>query len=1056
MAVFRYDIVKNPRVFQENRLPAHSDHRFFLGEVMDGESDARLDLNGTWKFSYAENYASAIPGFYRDDFDVRDWDDIPVPAHIQFHGYDVPAYVNVQYPWDGHELIEPGEIPERFNPVASYVRFFEVPEWMKGKRTILSFQGVESGFALWVNGEYVGYSEDSFTPSEFDVTEYLRDGENRLAVQVFKWTAGSWCESQDFYRFSGIFRDVFLYAEGDVHIRDLRVRTILDDDYADASLLLRLIASRAGAVEISLMDGEKTVLSSAERIPSGGEVEFSFKVEKPELWSAEIPKLYELVLRVSDEQGRRTETVLEKVGFRRFELKDHIMHLNGKRIVFKGVNRHEFDCKSGRVLSEEITRKDIVTMKRNNINAIRTSHYPNQTHLYRLCDEYGLYLIDETNLEAHGAMDAIAVAGKGIDFAVPGDRPEFLDLVLDRARSMLERDKNHPSILIWSCGNESFGGSNLYQMSEQFRRLDPTRLVHYEGIYHDRRYNATSDIESTMYAPVKEIREFLSEHRDKPYINCEYTHAMGNSCGAMHKYTELAYTEPLFQGGFIWDYVDQCIEMKDRFGRTFMGYGGDCGERPNDNNFSGNGIVYGENREPSPKMQEVKYNYQNIRIYFEIRGEESVPGSFTVENRNLFLDTDAYACRISLFRDGELINEMTGTISAAPLSKGTFPIPIAVPEKKGEYALTVSFHLKEDTLWAKAGHEVAYGQTVFEIAGNEPEKCTLKGAKMEVTHGWENIGVRGGDYEILFSILHGGLVSYKVGGRELIKRSPRPNFWRSMTDNDIANFLPFRAGQWRSAGMYCTSKSPETVWGPRCDFERTDHSVTVTYTYHLPTSPASDCVLAYEVLESGEVLVSQKMAASRKVGELPEFSTLFVLDAAYKNVRWYGLGPDETYADRCHAKLGIYQNEVTDNVARYLTPQESGNKVGVRFASVTDKEGTGLLFKMGRAGSALLDPDEAVGGLTYAADDQKLPAGGLQFSAMPYSPQQLDAATHPNELPPVLDTYVRVGIQMGVGGDDTWGALVHPEYLIDNTKDIAIHYSFRGITGQADSLYTLT
>ncbi len=1035
MAEFRFGIVSDPRIYQENRLPAHSDHRFFRGEVTSDESDCRLDLNGTWKFAYAENPGAAAPDFYKNDYDVSTWADIPVPAHIQMQGYDVPAYVNVQYPWDGHESIEPGEIPSHFNPTASYVRFFTVPAWMKGKRTILCFQGVESGFALWVNGAYIGYSEDSFTPSEFDVTEYLREGENRLAVRVFKWTAGSWCEDQDFYRFSGIFRDVFLYAEPEVHIRDLKVLTLLDDAYENAVLRLEILASDAGQARISLSEEGRCIFDEKREL--GTSAEYEFPVASPKKWSAEEPFLYDLRIEVFGEDGALRETVVEKVGFRRFEMKDTMMHLNGKRIVFKGVNRHEFSCTSGRVMSEEITRRDIITMKRNNINAVRTSHYPNQTHLYRLCDEFGLYVIDETNLETHGAMDAIGAGFKDISFAVPGDRPEFLELVLDRARSMLERDKNHPCILIWSCGNESFGGRDIYEMSEQFRRLDPTRLVHYEGIYHDRRYNATSDMESTMYAPVREIKEFLAEHRDKPYINCEYTHAMGNSCGGMHKYTELAYTEPLFQGGFIWDYVDQCVALTDRYGTAYMGYGGDCGERPTDYSFSGNGIVYGSNREPSPKMQEVKYNYRNISVSFEEAAK-----TFTVTNRHLFVNTDRFSCQVALAKDGVTIAEQTGRISVEPLSKGTFPIPLEIPAEEGEYTITVSFRLKEDTPWAKAGHELAYGQTVF---GRMAEREIRKAKSLVVTKGWQNVGVRTEDFEALFSTRAHGLVSYKYKGREMLKRPPRPNFWRAPTDNDVANFMPFRSGQWRGAGQYAATRSPESLWGELCQVEESGRSVKITYTYHLPTIPAKECLLVYEVFEDGEIAVTQSMEASAEVGELPEFSTMFVMDADYERVKWYGLGPDETYADRCHAKLGIYENAVTDNVAQYLVPQECGNKVGVRYASVTDREGKGLLFTMSPAGSAALDPSGAAGGLSYAADEQMLAAGGLQFSALPYTPNQMEEATHSNELPPVLDTVVRVGLQMGVAGDDTWGALVHPEYRIDNTKAVEIRFRFRGI-----------
>ncbi|MDO5702774.1 MAG: glycoside hydrolase family 2 TIM barrel-domain containing protein, partial [Lachnospiraceae bacterium] len=843
MSNFRYEIVKDPEVFMENRLPAHSDHRFYRGEVTGGRSDARMYLNGQWKFSYAESYDESVPVFYKDDFDVNSWDEIPVPAHVEMHGYGVPAYVNTQYPWDGREEIQPGGIPQRYNPTSCYVRFFSIPEWMKGKRIILSFQGVESGAAVWINGHYVGYSEDSFTPSEFDITQFVRDGENRLAVMVFKWTAGSWCEDQDFYRFSGIFRDVFIYAEPDVHIRDLRIRTLLDDDYRDARLLLDMEASAEGIMRVSLLKKGKVIFCEEKTLSE--RCTYEHAVTDPEKWSAEDPSLYELYIEVFDRSGERTETVFEKVGFRRFEMKDGMMHLNGKRIVFKGVNRHEFSSKSGRVITEDITRTDLVNMKKNNINAVRTSHYPNQTHFYRLCDELGLYVIDETNMETHGTWPLIESGVLPIDYAVPGDRPEFREMVLDRARSMLERDKNHPSILIWSCGNESFGGKNPYAISEYFRGADDTRLVHYEGIFHDRRYNGTSDMESTMYIPVAEIKEFLKEHRDRPYINCEYMHAMGNSCGAMHKYTDLTDEDPLFQGGFIWDYIDQCIEMEDRFGNVFQGYGGDCGERPTDFNFSGNGIAYGGSREPSPKMQEVKYNYRNIDVTFA--GEKE----FNVRNKNLFVGTERFTCMVTLEKEGVMIEGISVPTAVPPLGEASYPLPFDIPRDAGEYAVTVSFRLREDTAWALAGHEVSYGQKVVLRGAVTPKirKC----GKPEIIRGHFNIGVRGEDFDALFSVLFGGLVSYRISGREMLKAAPKPNFWRAMTDNDIANLLPSRAGQWRSAGKYCTTKSGNVGWGDSVIIEESSESVAVTYTYHLGTRPARDCRVRYEVYGDGEI-----------------------------------------------------------------------------------------------------------------------------------------------------------------------------------------------------------
>ena len=634
MSTFDYGKVKDPRYFCENRLEAHSDHGYYatVEAAQEQESDFVENLNGLWKFHYAKNYESTIQGFEKEEYSCADWDDIHVPAHIQMEGYDAPQYANTQYPWEGHEDIHPGEIPTHFNPVASYGKYFTVPKRMQGKRLFISFQGAARGLALWLNGQFVGYSEDSFTPSEFELTDYLKDGENKLAAQVFKWTSSSWCEDQDFYRFSGIYRDVYLYTVPEVHIRDLRVRAVPDETLEHASLEVQTQTWGRGKAVYRLSKGEKVYVEEEKSLEETDR--YSWEIENPLLWSAEDPQLYDLTIEVYSEDGALQEVIPQKVGFRRFEMKDHIMTLNGKRIVFKGANRHEFSSVSGRHVSEEELRKDLTVMKQNNINAIRTCHYPDGSLLYHLCDEYGLYLIDETNLESHGSWDVAERTGD-YTYIVPHDKPEWLGMMLDRANSMYQRDKNHPSILIWSCGNESFGGKDIYEMSQFFRREDPTRLVHYEGVFHDRSYNDTSDMESQMYPSVEAIKEFLAKDRSKPFICCEYTHAMGNSCGAMHKYTDLTDTEPLYQGGFIWDYIDQSIYKKDRYGKEFQAYGGDFGERPTDYNFSANGIVYGGDREPSPKMQEVKFNYQNITA--QVSQKE-----VCVINKNLFVNTDTF------------------------------------------------------------------------------------------------------------------------------------------------------------------------------------------------------------------------------------------------------------------------------------------------------------------------------------------------------------------------------------------------------------------------------
>ena len=1014
MKTFDYSLVKDPQYFKDGRMDAHSDHTYYRDgdEAQKKETSFRYDLNGIWKFHYARNYGSAIPGFEKTEYCCKDWDDIRVPAHIQMEGYDAPQYANVQYPWEGHEDIHPGEIPEHFNPVASYVKYFEVPEEMQGKRLFISFQGAESGIALWLNGHFVGYSEDSFTPSEFELTEYVKEGENKLAAQVFKWTASSWCEDQDFFRFSGIYRDVYLYTVPEVHVYDLQIRAIPDETLSAAALEIRTNTWGKGEVKITLSKDGETVIEDKKALD--GEEIYAWKVENPVLWGAEGPQLYDLKMEVYNESGELQEVIPQKVGFRRFEMKDGIMTLNGKRIVFKGVNRHEFSSVSGRHVSEEELRKDLKIMKQNNINAIRTCHYPDASLIYELCDEYGIYMIDETNLESHGSWDT-AEFTKDYTYVVPHDKPEWLDMMLDRANSMYQRDKNHAAILIWSCGNESFGGKDIFEMSQFFHKADPTRLVHYEGVCHDRRYNDTSDMESQMYPSVEAIKEFLAKDDSKPFVCCEYTHAMGNSCGAMHKYTDLTDTEPKYQGGFIWDYIDQSIYKKDRYGKEFQAYGGDFGERPTDYNFSGNGIAYGGNRDASPKMQEVKFNYQNITA-------EVSADSVKVINKNLFVNTDIFDCKVTVAKDGKVIRKASLATAVAPLSEEVYALPLAKEEKPGEYAVTVSFHLKEDKVWAEAGHEVAFGQYIYKV--EVPKKACLEG--VEVIRSTHNIGVRGTHFEVLFSVLNGGLVSYKYAGKEMIEAIPKPNFWRAPTDNDCGNLMGMRYGQWKIASMYLSHKDfRKGPYGPGNvpEVEVNEKTVKVTYTYLMPTTPTSKCKLSYEVFGDGRVKTTLTYDPVKELGDMPEFGVIFKFNADYDRVEWYGLGGTETYSDRKKgAKLGIYANKVADNMARYMVPQECGAKEEVRWAKVTDRKGRGMLFEM---------------------DENN---GPMMFSALPYTPHEMENAMHPYELPEVHYTVVRVAKdQMGVGGDDSWGARTHEEYLLKTDKKMEFSFVFKGL-----------
>ena len=1047
-----FDVKKihDPKFFKENCMAAHSDHVTYKNEAeaVEQNSSFRLSLDGIWKFHYAKNDAQTIPGFEAEDYNCRPWDDIRVPAHIQMEGYDIPQYANIQYPWDGREDVWRDAVPTDFNPVASYVKYFTLPEGFVKNGLYISFQGVESGFALWLNGSYVGYSEDSFTPSEFDLTPYVKEGENKLALKVFKWTSSSWCEDQDFYRFSGIFRSVYLYTMPKVHVYDLKVQPVVAESLESADLVLDMeICGKAETVEKSADDAkmqnvsakitltgsrddskegaagsvsENTIFSETISFQpnntsdtirftdtGAATVHFEQEVNHPNLWSAEHPELYTLTVELLDESGDCVEYISQNIGFRRFEMKDGIMTLNGKRIVFKGVNRHEFSSKTGRAVSKEEVLQDIITMKQNNINAIRTCHYPDASGIYELCDRYGLYMIAENNLESHGSWDAASHGLVPKDTIVPGDNMDWEPMMLDRVNSCYQRDKNHPAILIWSVGNESYGGKVIFDMSEKFRALDPYRLVHYEGIFNDRRYEGTSDMESQMYTSVENIKKFLAEHKEKPFICCEYTHAMGNSCGAMHKYTDLTDTEPRYQGGFIWDYIDQSILKKDRYGQEFQAYGGDCGERPTDYNFSGNGICYGGERDASPKMQEVKFNYQNISVAFEEH-------SFTVVNKNLFADTSEYQCIVILQKNGTVVKKQKMDTNVVPLSSGSYEIPFVIPED-AEYAVTVSFVLREDTFWAKAGHEVAFGQKGYkkEVKFAVPEK------PLQVVRGKVNIGVKGDDFDCLFSLLNGGLVSYRYAGKEMIEKIPMPNFWRAPVDNDNGSMAPGRYAQWKIASMYISHRNGGMFDNVPTTVEETEHSVTITYTYYMPTTPAAKCQVAYTVFGDGTVETKLTYDPVEGLPDMPEFGMMFKLNADYDNVEWYGYGPEETYADRRHgAKLGIYKNKAADNMAKYLVPQECGNKVGVRYAKVTDYKGRGLLF---------------------SGDE-------LSFSALPYTPHELENAAHPYELPQVHYTVVRVALaQMGVGGDDSWGAWVHPEYHIDVTKPLEFTFRFRGI-----------
>lgn len=991
--------LEDPEVFAVNRIPAHSDHTYFEKETE--ERPLRQCLNGSWLFSYAKNPSMRVERFYEDSYDCSGFDTIQVPGHLETQGYGRNQYINTMYPWDGEEFLRPPMVSKRNNPVGSYVKYFTLEEQMKGKRTFISFQGVETAFYVWLNGTFIGYSEDSFTPAEFQLTETLREGENKLAVEVYKRSSASWLEDQDFFRFSGIFRDVFLYSIPRVHVRDIFVKAGLTDSYQEGTIEIR--AELIGdiddvTIEASLRDGDEKEIWNGN---AEGKEEVFFKASGLAVlpWSAEEPRLYRLYLYVKNEEGQILEFIPQKVGFRRFEMKDRIMCLNGKRILFKGVNRHEFDPVRGRAITREDMLWDIRFMKQHNINAVRTSHYPNQTLWYELCDEYGIYLIDETNLESHGSWQKLGEVEPS--WNVPGDRPEWKAAVLDRASSMFERDKNHPSVLIWSCGNESYAGTDIEAMSEYFHEKDDSRLVHYEGVFWNRKYDHISDMESRMYAKPAEIEEYLENDPKKPYISCEYMHSMGNSTGGMKLYTDLEKKYPLYQGGFIWDYIDQSLYRVNELGERVLTYGGDHDERATDYEFCGNGIVYAD-RKASPKAQEVKALYADIKLEPDEKGVKII-------NDSLFVSTGRYVLAYRLLKEDRCLYEAEAETDVAPESEAYVNLTYPELPGTGEFIYEVSLRLKEDTLWAKAGHEISFGQYVKKTADKAEEKtCPL-----EIIRGDVNIGVRGRGFTAMFSKAEGGIASLCYDGVEYITRTPKLTFWRALTDNDRGAKTGFDAAQWMTAGLFYKLID--------VDVQEQKDQVCVTFEYLLPTVPQTKAYVSYRVTGDGKIHVHVLYKGTDGLPEMPAFGMDMKLKARYDRVRYYGRGPEENYLDRREgARLGVHSYQAADNLSAYLFPQECGNRMDVRWVEVTDADGQGLRFE----------------------------TEGVPFenSVLPCSAYELEAATHREELPKAHYSWVRIlESQMGVGGDDSWGAPVHEEYRLSSDIDRNIKFTIQKV-----------
>ena len=915
----------DPTVFQVNRLDAHSDHVCYASaeEAARGVSSLRQSLDGLWRFCWSQNPASRPADFWRENADDSAFGTIQVPGHIELQGHGQIQYINTLYPWDGHAELRPPEIDWDDAPVGSYARTFDLEPGLCGKTVCISFQGVEQVFFVWLNGHFVGYAEDSFTPSDFDLTPYLKETGNRLCVEVHKRSSASWIEDQDFFRFSGIFRSVYLYAKPALHLEDLWLQTVLAEDNRSGSLTVRLRLegdAEGASVHCKIAHPEQGVLfDGGLTLRQDGAYQFSQTLRFSHVlpWCYGSPELYQVTLRLCTADGMITEVVPYQTGFRRFELRGGIMRLNGERLMLNGVNRHEWNPERGRAIGTADMEAAMAVFRRSHINAVRPCHYPNQSAWYGMCDQNGIYMMDETNLESHGSWQKLGKVEPS--WNVPGSLPEWKECVLDRAKSMFERDKNHVSILFWSCGNESYAGDDILAMADFFRANDQSRLVHYEGVFHNRAFDRISDVESRMYATPTDIRAYLEGGAAKPFIVCEYMHNMGNSLGGMESYIRLGEEFEQYQGGFIWDYMDQALWHIDANGKRVLGYGGDFGERQTDYAFSGNGIVFADGSE-KPAMQEVRYWY-------------------------------------------------------------------ASPEARAE--------------WDEANRAAA--------AAAKLPAYPAKKSPLRIAHGDGALGVRGDSFEILFSMPEGGPVSLRSGGREWLWRAPRPAYWRAPTENDLGNGFAAGSAVWSAADRWQTCGGFEVL-------AENERILSVRYTYTAPALPGLRADVTYTVDAAGWFDVTAQYFGRAGRPELPLFGLRFETPEPLESVHWLGLS-GETYPDRKKGGRFGWHCEAPQ-IPAYLVPQECGCHTDTRAVSLHRRDGATLTL-------------EATG-------------KPFAFSALPYTPQQLEAAAHREELPQPVRTVVTVcGAMRGVGGIDSWGADVEPAYHADANEKITVSFRIR-------------
>ncbi|MGB8959301.1 MAG: glycoside hydrolase family 2 TIM barrel-domain containing protein [Candidatus Aminicenantales bacterium] len=986
------------------------------------ESPRYLSLNGPWKFHWSPRPADRPLDFWKPSADVSGWKETPVPSNWMFQGYDIPIYVNSSYEFAPNP--KPPFVPHDHNPVGSYRRTFTIPAGWDGMQVYLHFGAVKSFFHVWVNGEKVGFSKDSKTPAEWNITRFLKPGENVVAAEVYRWSDGSYLECQDFWRLAGIERDVYLYAAPNFRISDFEVRAGLDAAYRNGLLEVtvdlaafdaegRLIDSVdrwRSTVSLTLLDADgRTVASAAtkltheervgnERLGTGRGTGLWFEktVKDVKRWSAETPYLYRLVLELRDRNGKILEAVTSRIGFRTSEIKDGHLLVNGAAVLLKGVNRHEHDPYTGHVISEESMRRDIELMKQSNINAVRTCHYPNDPRWYELCDEYGLYVVDEANIESHGM-------GYGPESLAKD--PAWGPAHLDRVARMVERDKNHPSVIIWSLGNEAGDGVNFENAYAWLKKRDPSRPVQYERA----ELMPHTDIYCPMYESIENMIKYASVKQPRPLIQCEYAHSMGNSTGNLQDYWDAIESHDQLQGAFIWDWVDQGFAAKNAKGEPFWAFGGDYGpaDVPSDQNFCCNGLV-GPDRTPHPALFEVKKVYQFVKF----AASDFPAGPVEIKNRYAFLSLDRFDLAWELSASGK--TTARGTVRCPAVAPGAstivrLPVPRHAAESSQEYFLTLSLRTRKAWPGIPKGYAIASEQIPLPYFYASSVSLPSALPTPVVEDGPRFRRVVGRDFSVRFDRLTGEMDSYVLDGHELIASGIEPNYWRAPTDNDFGNQMPRRLAVWREASLYRDLKS----LGVRVSGAE---EVTVTVAYGLAGGLATQ-KLEYAIQSDGQIVVRStlELKAGAKLPELPRIGLKMALPAGFDRVQWFGRGPFENYWDRKTAAfVGLYEMTPAEPIP-YVSPQEFGSRTDTRWLAVRDAEGRGLLVSG--------DPV-------------------LEFSAHPYWPEDLTlpsrGAKHPPDVP--RRDFVCLTLdhaQMGVGGDDSWGARIHPQYTLP-----AKNYSF--------------